>query len=118
MTTTTYYMHPLFIESMSMLVCGPSKAGKTQFVMKFVRHINELMSVLPTEIIWCYSELQHGYTELKQSLPNIQFVEGMPDLEQLKADKARPKLIIFDDMMSVFEKNPALETLFIKGCHH
>lgn len=118
MLSTMYYAFPMFIESMSMLVCGPSKAGKTQFVMKFVRHIKELMTVEPAEIIWCYSELQPGYAELKQCLPNIQFVEGLPDMEQLKADKARPKLIIFDDMMSVFEKNPTLETLFVKGCHH
>ena len=112
------YAVPLFIESMSMLVCGPSKAGKTQFVMKFVRYVKELMTVVPMEIIWCYSELQPGYAELKQSIPNIQFVEGLPDLEVLKADKMHPKLIIFDDMMSVFEKNPSLETLFVKGCHH
>ena len=118
MTTDNYYTQPLFIESMSMLVCGPSKAGKTQFVMKFVRHTDMLMTVQPTAIIWCYSELQPSYAELKQCLPKIQFVEGLPDLEQLKADKERPKLIIFDDMMNVFEKNPSLETLFVKGCHH
>lgn len=115
---TNNYALPLFIESMSMLVCGPSKAGKTQFVMKFLRYVKELMTVPPSEIIWCYSELQPAYAELKQLLPGIRFVEGLPDLVRLKADKIRPKLIVFDDMMSVFEKNPALETLFVKGCHH
>lgn len=109
---------PLFIESMSMLVCGPSKAGKTEFVMKFVCNVKELMAVHPIVIIWCYTEFQPSYTKLQECMPEIQFSEGLPDMELLKKDKARPKLIIFDDMMSVFEKNPALETLFVKGCHH
>lgn len=101
-----------------MIVCGPSKAGKTVFVIKLIRHIGELFTVQPLEIILCYSELQPGYADLEQCEPKVQFIEGLPDLERLKADKARPKLIIFDDMMSVFEKNPALENLFVKGCHH
>ena len=85
--------------------------------MKFVRHCNELMEQPPVEIMWCYSEFQPAYTEL-MGLPNVQLIEGLPDLEALKADSARPKLIIFDDMMTTFAKDPSLVTLFVKGCHH
>lgn len=112
------YERPMLVPAMSMIVAGPSKAGKTVFVSKFVKFTQELMAEEPTEIIWCYSQMQPGYAELRQCLPHIQFLEGIPDLDALKVDKARPKLIIFDDMMSYFEKNPSLETLFITGCHH
>ena len=107
----------LFVSSFSMIVCGPSKAGKSVFVKKFVKHCVALMEVPPLEIMWCYSEMQPGYNEL-MTVPNLQLVEGIPDLDALKADKDRPKLIIFDDLMTAFEKNPSLVTLFVKGCHH
>ncbi len=114
---TMAFNRPLFAPAFSMIVAGPSKAGKTVFVTKFVKHTIELMEEPPLEIMWCYSEIQPGYTEL-MALPNVQLIEGLPNLDGLKADKDRPKLIIFDDMMTTFEKNPSLVTLFVKGCHH
>ena len=107
----------LFVPSFSMIVSGPSKAGKTVFVTKFVKHMAKLMEQPPAQIMWCYSEAQPGYKDL-MALPNVQMVEGIPDMAALKADKNIPKLLIFDDMMSCFEKNPSLVTLFIRGCHH
>ena len=107
----------LLAPSFSMLVAGPSKAGKTVFVQKLLKHAVEVMEQPPVQIMWCYSELQPGYAEL-MAMSNVELIDGLPDLELLKADKARPKLIVFDDMMTVFDKNPSLVTLFICGCHH
>lgn len=112
------FMIPLFVAHFSMIIAGPSKAGKTVFVSKFLKYLLELLQVPPVEIIWCYSEMQPGYLELQLALPHIQFVEGIPDMAALKDDKERPKLIVFDDMMTVFESDPSLQTLFVKGCHH
>ena len=111
------FAQPLLVPSFSMIVSGPSKAGKTVFVTKLVKHVAEMMEQPPAKILWCYSEIQPGYEEL-WALPNVQLIEGIPDMEELKADKNHPKLLIFDDMMASFEKNPSLVTLFIRGCHH
>ncbi len=106
---------PLLVKSFSMIVSGPSKAGKTVFVSKLVKNCESVMEQVPSEIIWCYSEFQPGYKELTSY---VKFVEGIPDLNALKEDSRRPKLLIFDDMMDRFEKDSSLTTLFIKGSHH
>lgn len=108
---------PILVKSFSMVVAGPSKAGKTVFVSKLVKHCHEICEQVPTEILWCYSEYQPAYKELSAAM-NLHLVEGLPDLAALKADSHRPKLIVFDDMMDYFEKDTSLVTLFVKGCHH
>ena len=107
-----------FVKNFSMLVSGPSKAGKSVFVSKFVQFVHELMEEPPVQIIWCYSEYQPGYRDLARAVPNLQLIEGLPDIAALKKDTARHKLLVFDDMMDKFKKDPTLVTLFIKGCHH
>jgi len=107
-----------FCKNFSMIVAGPSKAGKSVFVSKFVRFIHELVHDPPAEIIWCYNEYQPGYQELSLSVPNLQLIEGLPNMQSLKQDNLRHKLIIFDDMMDKFKKDPSLVTLFTRGCHH
>ena len=107
-----------FVKNFSMIVAGPSKAGKSVFVSKVVRFVHDLMHEPPVEILWCYSEYQPAYLELAKSVPNLRLIEGLPDIETLKRDTRRHKLIIFDDMMDRFKKDPTLVTLFIKGCHH
>ena len=92
-----------FSKNFSMLVSGPSKAGKSVFVSKFVRHVHELMNEVPAEIIWCYSEFQPAYLQLQAAVPNLQLIEGLPNIQSLKQDTARHKLIVFDDMMDRFE---------------
>ena len=111
------FAQPMFVPAFSMIVSGPSKAGKTVFVTKMVKYVTELMEQPPVEILWCYSEIQPGYKDLL-AIPNVKLIEGIPDMDALKTDKNRPKLLIFDDMMASFEKNSSLVTLFIRGCHH
>lgn len=65
-----------------MIVSGPSKAGKTVFVTKLVKHCREIFEQLPTQILWCYAEYQPGYNELAL-IPNLRFIEGIPDLTLL-----------------------------------
>ena len=105
-------------KNFSMIVAGPSKAGKSVFVSKLVRFVHELVQEPPVEILWCYSEYQPAYLELAHLVPNLHLIEGLPNIEALKQDTKRHKLIIFDDMMDRFKKDPTLVTLFIKGCHH
>ena len=107
-----------FQHSFSMVVSGPSKAGKSVFVSKFVKFAHSLMETPPAEILWCYSEYQPAYRELAASVPNLRLIEGVPDIAALKRDTSRHKLVIFDDLMDRFKKDQTLVTLFIKGCHH
>lgn len=109
---------PLLAPHFSMIIAGPSGAGKTVIVTKILANISEMSKVCPEHIMFCFTEMQPGYLELQMNVPGIEFIEGLPDMTFLKEDKDRPKLIVFDDMMTVFEKDQSLQTLFVKGCHH
>lgn len=104
--------NPALKHPFTMLIAGPSQAGKTVFVKKLVQNAAQMFTVPPTEIIWAYSEYQPGYTELLY-LPNLRFVEGMPNVQELKASPDDPKLCILDDLLG-----EDVTALFTKGSHH
>jgi len=95
------------------MVVGPTKAGKTEFVKRLIRHASEMIQPVPKEIWFCYTEWQPGYKDI-QSL--VRFHEGPAPTEELKASSAVPKLIIQDDMMC--KKDKSLIELFVRGSHH
>ncbi|MCP4057581.1 MAG: hypothetical protein GY738_09780 [Pseudoalteromonas sp.] len=100
----------------SMLVCAPSQGGKTVFTCRLVDNIEKMSTVSPERIIWAYCEWQPGYSKIAQ-IPGVEMVEGIPDIDVLRADKT-PKLVVMDDLMEQCSKNPTLNALFTKGCHH
>ena len=105
------FRHPF-----TLLVAGPTNSGKTELVKRIVKYVNQLIQPVPTEIIWSYSEFQDSYFEL-QVLPNVQFCEGIPDLEHFKKTKHVPRLLILDDLMHMSDC-ANLTQLFTKGSHH
>lgn len=94
----------------SAMACGPSWAGKTHFVFRFINNIESLMHPVPEKIIYCYGE----YQDLFNNYPQIEFVQGLPDISAY--DGKEHVLIIVDDLMS--ESGSSIEHLFTKGCHH
>ncbi len=100
----------------TIIIAGPSKAGKSQFTMKLVKHIDQLCTVPPKQIIWYFSEFQSSYRELS-NIPHLRFVQGPPKLAELRANANEPWLIILDDLMGTL-KDKELSDIFTKGCHH
>ena len=82
------------------IIGGPTKSGKTTWVKRFVKSSRNLLVPQPAKILWCFSEYQKAYKELEQ-VPGLVLIEGLPDFEELRRDSAIPKLIIFDDLMSI-----------------
>lgn len=94
----------------SCIVAGPSKAGKSVWVSNLVKHRQEMITPVPTKVIWCYTE----YQPLYDSITDVEFHPGMVDVESL--DKREPKLIILDDMMGDCSQN--ICDVFTKHGHH
>lgn len=79
----------------TMVVAGPSKSGKTEFVKKLVENTHWI-SPSPEKIIWCYREWQPAYESLQH---RVKFIRNIPeDDEKLAADIETRHLLIFDDM--------------------
>ena len=105
------FRHPF-----SLIIAGPSKAGKTQFSCRLLENIDEMVTVKPEVIYFCYTEMQPAYERIAR-IPNVQMTEGAPDLATLKSD-SRKKLILLDDMMQESSKDNTLTTLFTRSSHH
>jgi hypothetical protein len=80
----------------TMVVAGPFKSGKTEFLKQLVQ-TTHWISLSPEKIVWCYQEWQKAYESLQNS---VTFVKNIPSVdEKLVADLSTPHLLIFDDMM-------------------
>lgn len=107
-------MDPRWKHPFTSIVAGPTASGKTQFVLRFLKHVNEMMDPPPKKIYWFYGEWQGAYSTLKKEVPNIQFIDGLP-----KEDFINPtmeNLVIIDDLLS--ETDSTVTKLFTKGSHH
>ena len=97
------------------MVAGPTQAGKTAWVTKFMEECTQLMNPAPEEIYYAYTEWQPVYGRLPA---HVQLSEGLPDISLLKSSPATPKLLILDDLMQEMKNDKRLTQLFTRGCHH
>ena len=94
------------------IVTGPTKAGKTEFVKKFVQNVDKLMTEKPEAIYWFYTEWQLTYQGIPANFVNAR------QLASVDLRTPEPKLVILDDMMKEVGKDPMYTDLFTKGSHH
>ena len=98
----------------SMVVAGPSGAGKTRLVKRILE--SDIISPKPQKVIWCYAEYQPLYDEMKNAGLVDEFVEGL-DYEQ-HIDGSTPTLIVIDDLQDETGADQEVANLFKRGCHH
>ena len=97
------------------MVVGPTKAGKTVFVKQLIENKDRLINQDIDKVLWYYTESQPLYESLKNQ---VEFIEGSPDMNELKKKTGVNKLIILDDLMHETKGNAGLIKLFTRGCHH
>lgn len=98
----------------TLLLGGPSHSGKTEWLMKFLRYHNQLISPVPKEIVYCYGQFHQRVPYLERQ--GVTVHAGVPDADFL-AKRKTPYLLIYDDlMMDVSEKH--LADLFTRKAHH
>ena len=66
--------HPL-----GLLISGGTKASKTTFVKKLLSNAQVMIDLQPENIEYFYSDYQDTFAEIKSLVPNIEFIEGVPD---------------------------------------
>ena len=60
----------------TMVVAGPSKSGKTEFVKNLINNAHWI-SPPPERVVWCYREWQPAYESLKERVRFIQDIPGV-----------------------------------------
>lgn len=98
----------------SMLVCGPSSSGKTQWLLRFLRNAGQMITPPPRDILYCYGEYNSQIPTIERM--GVRTLAGIPTDEQLDSSE-RPLLLILDDLM-LSAKEAWLNDLFTKRSHH
>ena len=112
----------LFSLPFSLLVSGPTSSGKTYWVYKFLTELRSLVrdeTKLPKKVLFCYSVDQELYRQMKESVENIIFYEGLPSLEVIyEVSDGEPLLVVLDDLIQKIVDNSDMLLLFTQGSHH
>ena len=108
-----------FVHPFSCLVAGPSQSGKTVFISKILKAPHLYIHQPLSRIVWCYgvkNENQIAKLENISHLP-IEFVEGLPEMDDVSLDGEKV-VVVLDDLMNSAGKSNNVADLFTKGCHH
>ena len=62
-----------------LLVSGGTKSGKTTFVKKLLTYVDIMIEKPSENITYYYSEFQNTFGEIQTLVPQIKFVQGLPD---------------------------------------
>lgn len=105
----------------SIQLTGPTHAGKTTWLFNLLKNKDIMFNgdEIPQQILYNYGVYQPTYDKMKNEIPNITFHEGIPSLEELQMySDGKSTIVIFDDLAHMFIKNPEMEVLMVRECHH
>jgi hypothetical protein len=96
-------------------VVGPTGSGKTVWTNKLLSY--DMFTEPVASVLYCYGVYQQYYDEMK--IPNLEFYEGLPNMEKVKSlNDGKFHIIVLDDLMEYIVKSIEAQNLFTKYCHH
>ena len=111
-------MHDMrFIENFKMFVGGPSRCGKTFFVVDLIQNLKSICKKPPTNIIYVYKVWQPKYEEIRNKVSV--FIEDCDELiEKIKNHSFNQhSLIVFDDLINSKSLKNIAELFVVDGRH-
>jgi GTPase SAR1 family protein len=107
-----------FRPNSSIMICGPTGSGKTEWVKRLLYNLDSMYSSNPIkEVIYCFGVWQKTFEVLERELSFITFHEGLPDPEYLKNSGVH-RLFVLDDLLQECVDSPDIRKIFTQGCHH
>ena len=109
------FKHPF-----TMVIAAPTGFGKSHYVAKLLAHRNTMIDPPPQRIIFLYKRWQPLYDEMRETNPNIEFIQGLPYnlQEDSFLDPDVRNLMVIDDLMANSGKDGRVQELFTEGSHH
>ena len=113
-----------FLTPCSICVSGPSQSGKSQWILRLIKHRIHLFSSNFHQIIYCVPENlsltpNKIFEEIKTSYPAAQLHSGLPDITKLGLNfDTTSKLLIIDDLMTEFLNSYQMVKLLSVEVHH
>ena len=103
----------MFKHPFNLIVSGASGTGKTQWVIKLLKHSDVLIEPPPKRILYCFGEANETIIKLESG--GIETFHGMPDEEMVKG---KYYAIVLDDLMLSVGNNDFFDRAFTLGSHH
>ena len=72
----------------------------------------------PKRILWCYGVYQQAYNQMQEDIPNITFMEGLPDQIDDYFDGKEPACLVLDDLMFSGANSQDIAKICTQGSHN
>ena len=106
---------PKIRTSFRALCIGATQSGKTTFIRDLLRNENMFDHKIHC-INYHYSIYQPIFEEMKKTIPNIHFYEGLP--EHIEEKHNNPCIIVLDDLLLDVGNSDMIHKLFTVQSHH
>ena len=107
----------VFKHPFSMIVSGPTRSGKTQWVTRLLLEKDKRIEPTPNSIFYCYTHWQKKYEELQNTFSNeIRFHKGLPT--SILINQLQDAIVVVDDLMDLAMQDKMLMNVFTEGSHH
>ena len=102
------------------IVAGFTQSGKTAWVKTLLENAQQTIRPPAQRIIWCCGQWQSMYLEMIDTIPGIEFYEGIPfEIDpRVFLDVNKRSQIVLDDLMAQSGSNKRIANLFTKRSHH
>lgn len=97
-----------------MIVAGATGSGKTQWILRFLAHLPDMIEPPVQDILYCYGEYNRAILELQKQ--GVATHAGVPSKDTILA-RRRPLLLVIDDLATEINSE-FLNLLFTRGSHN
>lgn len=108
-----------FCENFKIFACGPSRCGKTCFIIDIIQNLQNIAKVPPKKIVYIYKVWQQKFEELQESGLVEQFVPDQNNLvaKLKKLSNMDGTLIVFDDLINSSNLQEIANLFVVDGRH-
>lgn len=106
----------IFKHPFTCFVAGPTQSGKTFLIHEILKYADQIIDQKIHKIIYCYSTWQPFYDQLKMISNNIEFYEGIYNIDEINSNQNN--LIVLDDLLKECQDNQTIQNLFTVDSHH
>lgn len=99
----------------TMIITGPSKSGKSTFVINMIKHKDRLFRHPILRVWWFYGIESSFHKELTPL--NVHMKQGLPSQDDFSQIE-RFDLVILDDLQQESKTREDITNLFLKATHH
>ena len=104
----------------TILISGSTQSGKTRFTKKLLENASGMFTLPPQRILYAYSEYQPVFDDMKTTIPNITFHQGLPSRDQIEdfSEGQDHVILVLDDLMLKITASEECVQLFTVTSHH